>query len=258
MTDVYGPGRCDVRLRPFFPYYGSKWRLAPRYPRPTQRRLVEPFAGSAQYATLYPHCAVELYDADPVIVGVWRFLLSSSSQELLALPDLEVGASVDDLNLCQEARWLIGFWIRPACTHPGKQATGWFGQYAGDGTPQVWGRQVRERLAGQVARVKHWRVELLDYREIPGGPATWFVDPPYQGQKGKHYRHGSNLLDYGELGRWCRARVGEVVVCEAAPASWLPFAELDAASKGASGGRVCEIAWSRGFAEQGELFGRVA
>jgi hypothetical protein len=31
-------------LRPFFPYYGSKWSLAKRYPAPRYDRIIEPFA----------------------------------------------------------------------------------------------------------------------------------------------------------------------------------------------------------------------
>jgi site-specific DNA-adenine methylase len=40
-------------LRPFFPYYGSKWRAARAYPPPLHRQIVEPFAGSAGYALRY-------------------------------------------------------------------------------------------------------------------------------------------------------------------------------------------------------------
>ena len=48
-----------------------------------------------------------LCDVDPIIVGVWRYLIAVSERELRALPDLEPGQCVDDLGLCQEARWLI-------------------------------------------------------------------------------------------------------------------------------------------------------
>jgi hypothetical protein len=36
-----------VSLRPFWRYYGGKWRAAPRYPRPTHDTIIEPFAGAA-------------------------------------------------------------------------------------------------------------------------------------------------------------------------------------------------------------------
>jgi site-specific DNA-adenine methylase len=35
-------------LRPFFTFYGGKWRAAPFYDAPTHGHIVEPFAGSAR------------------------------------------------------------------------------------------------------------------------------------------------------------------------------------------------------------------
>lgn len=51
-------------LRPFFRYYGAKWRAvhAGLYPEPQHRFICEPFAGAAGYALHYPHLAVELID----------------------------------------------------------------------------------------------------------------------------------------------------------------------------------------------------
>lgn len=37
-------------LRPFFTYFGAKWRAAPHYPPPTHPTVIEPFAGAAGYA----------------------------------------------------------------------------------------------------------------------------------------------------------------------------------------------------------------
>lgn len=33
-----------IGLRPFWSYYGGKWRIAERYPRPAFDRIIEPFA----------------------------------------------------------------------------------------------------------------------------------------------------------------------------------------------------------------------
>jgi len=41
-------------LRPFWRYYGGKWRAAPRYPAPRHDLIIEPFAGAAGYAMRYP------------------------------------------------------------------------------------------------------------------------------------------------------------------------------------------------------------
>ena len=40
-------------IRPFWKFYGGKWRAAPRYPRPLYSTIVEPFAGAAGYSTRY-------------------------------------------------------------------------------------------------------------------------------------------------------------------------------------------------------------
>jgi hypothetical protein len=57
--------------------------------------------------------------------------------------------------------------------------------------------------------------------DIPDqGPATWFVDPPYE-VAGRAYRFHD--IDYAHLGDWCRSRSGQVIVCENAGANWLPF-----------------------------------
>ena len=65
-------------MRPFFTYYGGKYRAAPLYPSPTHANLVEPFAGSAGYALRYYDRQVLLVDADPVIAGLWRYLISAT------------------------------------------------------------------------------------------------------------------------------------------------------------------------------------
>jgi hypothetical protein len=37
-------------VRPFFSFFGSKWRVAPHYPAPERDLIIEPFAGSAGYS----------------------------------------------------------------------------------------------------------------------------------------------------------------------------------------------------------------
>src|SRR5262245_39743395 len=61
-------------IRPFFGYYGGKWRDAVRnYPPPYHGTIVEPFAGSAGYALRYWDKKVVLYERDPVVAAVWRY-----------------------------------------------------------------------------------------------------------------------------------------------------------------------------------------
>jgi site-specific DNA-adenine methylase len=84
-------GAAEAVIRPLFPFYGSKWRDARRYPAPGESIVIEPFAGSAGYSLWYEPHRVWLYDVDPIVVGVWSYLIAATPRELLALPDLEPG-----------------------------------------------------------------------------------------------------------------------------------------------------------------------
>lgn len=211
-------------LKPFFTYYGGKWRVAPRYPAPARDQIVEPFAGSAGYSLRYPDRAVWLNDADPIITGTWDYLIGASEREILALPDLGEGETVDDFRLCQEARWLIGWWLNKGSATPKRRPSSFMLRHPA-GAP-YWGESIRVRIAGQLDAIRHWVVTTGDYEELPGDlAATWFVDPPYVAA-GRHYRVGSEGIDYPRLGRWCRARRGQVIACEADLADWLPFRPL--------------------------------
>ena len=212
------------RLRPFFSFYGSKWLLAPHYAAPRHERVIECFAGSAGYATLHNAREVLLVDVDPVICQVWEFLIGVSEKELLSLP-VEFD-HVDELVCCQEAKWLIGFWLNAACAYPRKRPGKWMKTRLKLGQPGAfWGESIRARVASQLAEIRHWRVINASYADIPEQRATYFVDPPYQ-KMGRHYRF--NQMDFAHLGAWCRdrARCGQVIACEAEGADWLPFVGL--------------------------------
>ena len=165
----------------------------------------------------YPEKRVWLNDADPVITGVWRYLIAVKESEIAQLPLLF--ESVDDLQyLPQEARWLIGFWLNKGCSAPRKTPSAWM--RAGTNSTGFWGETIRARIAAQLFAIRHWRVTEGSYESLPDLAATWFVDPPYQ-KAGVHYK--KKLTDFAALGIWCRARQGQVMVCENAGADWLPF-----------------------------------
>jgi hypothetical protein len=214
-----------MKFGPMISYYGAKHLNVGDYPTPEFPCIVEPFAGSAGYSTRYYNRQVVLCDRDEDIVAVWRYLLAASPAELLALPDIPEGKTTDDLAIPPEARVLIGYWLNRGAVSANKKPSAWM--RSREYHSSFWGRTVRQRLARQVPLIQHWRVFCCDYREAPVvGPATWFVDPPYQGRPGSHYRYGSRGLDYNVLGEWCRARPGQVIACEAQGAVWLPFAPL--------------------------------
>ncbi len=212
-------------LRPFFTYYGGKWRDAVKnYPAPRFGTIVEPFAGSAGYSMRYPDRRVILCDLDPVIAGLWTYLVGVTEAEILAIPDLSDEETVHDLGVCEEARWLVGFWLNKGVSQPRVSPSAWMRSGIRPGS--FWGPEVRRRVANQLQFIRHWEVRHGSYEDIDvGGPATWFVDPPYAGP-GSHYRCGSSGVDFDALASWCLARQGQTIVCEASGATWLPFRDL--------------------------------
>lgn len=204
-------------LRPFFSFYGGKWRAAPYYPTPQFNRVIEPFAGAAGYSTRHHERDVVLVEADPVIAGLWRWLIAAPSSEVLALPAV-VSDTVAALGLAPGPSALIGFYCNPASTGPRQRPSAWMRQ--GENKTSFWGDAVRARIAAQVGAIRHWTVVEGDYADAPDEEATYFVDPPYVGA-GVHYR--KRFERHAELGEWCRSRRGQVIACENVGATWLPF-----------------------------------
>jgi site-specific DNA-adenine methylase len=211
-----------MNLKPFFSYYGGKWRAAPHYPAPKYDTIVEPFAGSAGYSLRYADRRVWLNDKDEIICGVWDYLIHAPSSEILALP--EQVAHVDELRVSQEAKWLIGFWLNKGAASPCKTPSSWMRK--GTHTNSFWGTAIKNRIANQQEHIRHWKIFNISYSNLAlNCKATWYVDPPYIGA-GKFYRHSSNGIDYDHLGAWCRGIRGHVIVCENEGADWLPFSNV--------------------------------
>ena len=238
------PNVREALMRPFLTYYGGKSRAAPKYPNPMHRTIIEPFAGAAGYSVRHHSRDVILIDADENIAGTWDYLIHVSEAEILALPDLRDGQSVDDLDVPPEAKRLIGWWLNKGNTSPCKTPSAWMRQ--GSIPNGFWGEVIRARIASQVHLIRHWKIIHGDYTEAPDIEATWFVDPPYQ-NAGKYYRYGSRGFDYEALAAWCRTRTGLVIVCENEGADWLPFGRaFDSRSNQANSGRKVSrvVGWS--------------
>lgn len=223
-------------MRPFFPFYGSKWRSARLYGPPRHGLVVEPFAGSAGYATFYEPERVLLVEADPILAGVWEYLIGVSEREIRALPDLAVGEDVRALPLPPEAHWLIGFWLNRGSATPKRRRTAYSART--DKAQLNWGERARERIASQLHRIRSWQIAEGDYTKAPGGEATWFIDPPYE-DRGRYYRYSK--VDYPALAGWCRDREGQIMVCENTGATWLPFRAF--ADIKSTRGRSLEAVW---------------
>jgi hypothetical protein len=232
---------CD-EVRPFFGFYGGKWRDAIKhYPSPREKTIVEPFAGSAGYSLRYHDRNVILCEIDPVLAAIWAYLISVRPAEVLSIPDLRHDQTVDDLRVAQEAKWLIGFWLNRGVSTPRRSPSRWMRDGIRPGS--FWGARVRQTIAQQVTKIRHWRILNRSYKDAPAiNSATWFIDPPYQ-RAGRHYRFSSDEIDYNELGDWCKDRRKQVIVCENYGANWLPFRPLADVKTTRAGRRSKEMIW---------------
>lgn len=208
-------------MRPLraFHYYGSKVAAAHRYPPPRYSTIIEPFAGGAGYSLLHHAHEVHLYDLNPDVITAWQYLIATPGRDVLRLPLLHPGENVPT-DIGPGAATLIGWCVMLCGAKPQSRMVP-----ASARIPtSFWGESRRAALAQIADRVKHWTADILSYENIQRlAPATWFIDPPYQGRAGAHYVHGSNDIDYSALSTWCRSRRGQVIVCEGADADWLPF-----------------------------------
>lgn len=204
-------------MKPFFTFYGGKYRAAPHYPTPIHDMIIEPFAGSAGYSVRYFDRKILLIEKDPKIAGLWKYLTKVSQREIMGIP-LQISNTVDDMPICEEAKWLVGFWCNKGASAPMKSPSKWM--RGGTRPNSYWGAVTRARIAEQVTQIRHWRVVEGSYETAPNIRATWYIDPPYAGA-GNHYRMRIN--NYELLAEWCRTRRGQVMVCENVGATWLPF-----------------------------------
>ncbi len=220
-------------LRPFWRYFGGKWRHSQsrHYPNPNHGVIVEPFAGSAGYAlywsgVFWPRDVI-LVEKNPIIAEIWRYLIATSSSEIARIPDVD---HVDDLpsSTPEAARLFVGMCFGAGDTRPRVAVSSMVRR---DGE---W-KRLRDRAVVQVGRIRHWRIIEGDYTLAPNVTATWFVDSPYhvagarasKADRGRvRYPNGADDIDFMQLADWCRSRKGQIIVCEQPGASWLPFRSL--------------------------------
>ena len=202
-------------------YYGSKSKIVKKYPYPRYEKIIEPFAGTAQYSLLHFEKDVTLVEKYDVIAKLWKWLQSCSKSDITGLPRLKCGENVDDFKWdCEEAKWLVGFIITGAPAQPKKTASKWK-TIIRPNTQEYKLKFISENLY----KIKHWKIIQGDYSDLKNEEATWFIDPPYQ-FGGQYYKHGNKNIDFSSLAVWCKERKGQVIVCENSKASWLPFSSL--------------------------------
>lgn len=206
-----------TKLKPFFSYYGSKYRISKYYPEPKLDRILEPFCGSAGYSLHYPWKEVILSDSYDAVFRTWDYLIRVTQSEIMSLEtDFD---HIDELNCCEEAKLLIGWWLNKGSAVPCKQPSKWMRSKINN---TFWGDSIKKRIARQLPYIRHWRVFHSKYSECENVAATWFIDPPYQ-RAGVFYKESSKRIDYDDLSRFCLSRKGQVIVCENMGADWLEF-----------------------------------
>jgi hypothetical protein len=259
-----------------FFYYGSKRAVARYYDRPRFPVVVEPFAGAAAYSMHYIGVADEvlLYEKDVRVVELWHRLLAMEPDEVLALVSElpEPGSRTSDfLYMTAATSNAIAMCKQMKVT---------------DRMPDAIHSMLRQIATGgdhsllSVAKRKV-TVHHGDYREAPDIEATWFIDPPYQitdeaasakderrarfarsvrthtqFPQGMGYAPGCKAtdVDYFELGEWCQARRGQVIVAEQSGADWLPFWPLSRGNRDSTGNLTSEVEWTSDGQRQQLLF----
>jgi len=196
-----------------FSYYGSKSKIVDYYPPPKHKRIIEPFAGSARYSLKYWQNDVLLVDKYPVIIEVWNYLKNASEQDILKLPRLNTGQTIDDFKLSDIERKFMGFMVQDGTTGMRRTAS-YFAVKRMD--------EKFSFIIKNLHKIKHWEIRLDSYENLINEEATWFVDPPYQ-FGGHEYKMSNKNINFKELAEWCESRNGQVIVCENTKADWLPF-----------------------------------
>jgi len=233
----------SMNLKPFWRYFGGKFRAASRYPKPLHRTIVEPFAGAAGYSLRYPDLNVILVERYAVVAEMWRYLIAVKPDEVRRIPCVE---HVDDLPswVPPGGRWLVGFTMNAATDYPCKRLSAGRIKLRSMGRIfEGWSEAQRERVASQVESIRHWRIIEGEYTDAPSVEATWFVDPPYVNMT-RTYKHGNDTIDYRALGAWCRVRHGQTIVCENEGANWLPFRTFATLKPGVNGHGSREVIWT--------------
>lgn len=199
-----------------FSYYGTKTKLAKKYPKPMYDCIIEPFAGAARYSLLYCDRKVILNDLYTVIAGIWDYLIHCSVEDIKNLPRLEWNTNISKLDILQVEKDFLGFLASEGNASPKNYTSPWMKRYG------VMERHVI-RFLKYVPLIKHWEIYNKDYKELDNIEATWFIDPPYKNRG--NYKEGADI-DYNQLADWCKSRRGQVIVCENSDADWLPFKDL--------------------------------
>lgn len=216
------------------PYFGSKQKLADKYPPPKHTKIIEPFAGSARYSLKYFDRDILLIDKYPIIIEIWHYLQNASENDILKLPKIQKGQKVSDFTLADIEVKFMGFLVQASQGQP-RNSTG-----------TLNGIDVErdlKRIAKNLFKIKHWEIKQGSYEELENEEATWFIDPPYQYGGEHQYKFGNKQIDFNHLADWCKSRLGQSIVCETTKADWLDFRPM-VKNGGSNHTNTTEAIWS--------------
>jgi len=190
---------------PLFKWFGSKWSSARKYPEPIFGTIYEPFAGGAGYSLNYRQYNVNIYDTNPLLQRLWKWLIEQACyRNVMQIPtNLAEGFDIQSLDLDDGQKLLLKHWQRTNNYGNCWTISPWGNK------PGQWTDSTRERVARQVEYIKHWKFEPIDFSKH----GTYFIDPPYE----YNYRYGNNNFNFAKLA----ARVksipipNQVIACEA-------------------------------------------
>jgi hypothetical protein len=201
-------------------YYGSKTNMVKHYPKPTTGKIIEPFAGAAKYSLFHFENDVELWDKYSDLITVWKYLQQASEKDVMNLPRVERGKTLNDYDLSEGEKLFMGFVIAKGGQSPRLTPS----PNATINRPNTINYTLK-RVSKNLFKIKHWKINLGSYEQIENQHATYFIDPPYQ-FGGHVYVESNKNIDFNQLAEWCRTRNGQVIVCENMKADWLEFKPL--------------------------------
>jgi hypothetical protein len=143
-------------------YYGSKSKVIDKYPPPKFGKIIEPFAGTAQYSLKYFDRQITLIEKYDVLIKIWKWLQQCSAQDILKLPRLKHGENLDNFSFdCEEAKWLMGFIVNSGSSQPKKTAS-WRITISRPNTQNY----KLNLIANSLHKIKHWEIRQGCYSSL--------------------------------------------------------------------------------------------
>lgn len=174
-------------IHPLFKWFGTKWGASKHYPPPDGRPIFEPFAGSAGYSLRHDEGRVTIWESNPLLLDLWRWIISQSTEDLVReIPlDLPFGTDIRTLGLTHGQELLLKHWQRTNNYGNCWTISPWGNK------PGQWTANTRARVSEEIQAVKHWKLTPPSFFEM----GLHFIDPPYQ----YNYQYGVVNFDYAEL-----------------------------------------------------------